>query len=266
MKRIKILLLICFFVSLHAQNKFSGIIRPLNDIQLSLALNGTVLELFVKQGTYVKKGDKLLTLDNRLQKLEVEKRKLILNDKSKLDNLINEEKILLSLLKVTKELYSTHAIVSNEEVQAMQVKYQSTLGQLKAVKENEKREKIDFKVATTILDTHSLISPINGIITHLTHDIGEWVTQGKPLIRVVNNSKCLVDLNIQKEFLNNIKNSKSTKVLISSFDETIEKNASIKFISPIADEASGLIFVQVEFDNKDLKIVPGLMATVLFEK
>ena len=59
------------------------------DISLSVPIDGPISKVYVKEGSVVKKGDKLLKLDDVLQNLEVKRRMLIWKDISKLKTLTN---------------------------------------------------------------------------------------------------------------------------------------------------------------------------------
>lgn len=263
--KIKSFILAVLCAQLLAQDSFVGVVKPLHDIKLSLSTDGIVHELFVKEGTVVKKGDPLIKLDDRLQNLETQRRKLIYEDNSKLDSAEAENKILKSLFNSTKQLYEKTSGVSKDELQSLEIKLQSSNGELSFLKESKKKELIEHKIAKELLDQYTLYSPINAQVTKLNIDLGEFVKNTEPIISIVDSSKCFVELNIDKEHIHKIKKEQIVKISSNLKESNVTKEAKIIFISPIADRSSGLFFVKAEFENKNLEILPGLTVNVVVE-
>lgn len=243
-------------------NSFTGIVQPINDVNLSFPISGLILKNHTKEGNLVKKGQALIKLDDSLATLEVKKRHLIYKDKSRLNGLKEEEKIVKSMLGVTKKLYSKNGAVSKDEVQSMKIKHASVVSSLNNLLENEKKEKVDYQIANRLLHQYLLKSSINGMITTIKYSKGEWVKQGEPIIRVIDTSECLINLNIKKEEISKFKLFSEVKISLNINDKNILKKGKIVFISPTADFASGLVLVKVKFDNKDYAILPGLEVKV----
>lgn len=258
----KISKLIIFFVSLSvfAQDSFVGVVKPKHNINLSLSIDGIVDMVLVKEGSVVKKGDALVVLKNSLQKLETQRRKLIWLDKSKLNSSMSEEEILSSLYHSTKELYETSGGVSKEELQSLKIKYLGALGESRYLKEGEKREQIEYEIADSLLEQYTLLSPINGTVTRVNIDLGEFVKNTEPILSIVDSTTCSVELNLDKLTRDTIKEDQI--VTIYSDNAQVSKQAKIVFISPIADRSSGLFFVKAEFSNQNLEILPGLTVEV----
>ena len=262
MKFNKFILIFFIGVTLFSQDSFIGVVKPKHSVNLSLSIDGIVDKVLVKEGSVVKEGQSLVVLRNILQKLETQRRKLIWLDKSKLNSSLSEVKILSSLYHSTKELYQTSGGVSKAELQSIKIKYLAALGESKYLKEGEKKEHIEYKIAESLLKQYTLRSPINGTVTRLNIDLGEFVKNIEPILSIVDSSVCYVELNLNKTAVAMIK--KDQFVTISSGDSPrkVSKQAKIIFISPVADRSSGLFFVKAEFANEKLEILPGLTVEV----
>ncbi|MFT5662280.1 MAG: RND family efflux transporter MFP subunit [Sulfurimonas sp.] len=258
----KFLVLIILGGSIFAQDTFIGVVKPKHNIKLSLPTDGTVHKIVVKEGSYVKKGNPLIVLDNKLQKLETQRRKMIWEDKSRLNSGLNEEKILSSLYKSTKELYESSGGISKSELQSLEIKYYTALGQLKFIQANEKQESVEYKIAKKLLDQLTLYSPISGVVTKINIDLGEFAKNTEPILSIVDSKTCFVELNVDKDTLSKIKKNQLIAITTVTDSNKVTKKAKIIFISPIADSSSGLFFVKAEFSNKKLEILPGLTVTV----
>lgn len=262
----KLLVLLVLSIVVYAQESFVGVVKPIHNIKLSLSTDGIVKKVLVHEGSFVKKGDTLIVLDNELQKLETQRRKLINEDRSKVDSSINESEILSSLYESTKKLYENSGGISKSELQSLEIKYLESVAQSQYLQKAEVQENIEYKIAKKLLDQFTLYSPIDGIVTKINIDLGEFVKNTEPILSIVDSAICVVELNIDKDSIDLVK--KDQEVTISSGVEPniIYKKAKIVFISPIADMSSGLFFVKVQFSNSNLEILPGLTVNVSLSK
>lgn len=239
---------------------YDGIIHAKNSTKLSLQIDGVIESVFVKEGTKITKDFVVLKLDDSLQKLEVERRKSILDDNSEYES--NKKNLVLakSLFESTKALYEKTASVSKDELNTIEMQYQSLLGKVNSFEARKEQEKVEYNIAKEILSKYQLISPINGIVTSLEVQQGEWAKAGDIQAIVVDNSVCYVELNIDEKTVRRLKSNQRAFIFSSGY----KKQGHITYISPVADKASGLIKVKVEFENLDSSFISGTLAQVYF--
>jgi len=114
------------------------------------------------------------------------------------------------------------------------------------------------------LEQRVLRSPINGIITDVDAEVGEWAEPGKMVIRVVDTSKILLEVNIDIESLNKQNLKKNSKVDIEfNTNVAVKKQGTVVFISPVVDTSSSLVKVNIEYDNQQGDVLPGTSAKLL---
>lgn len=249
--------------SIHVKaDEFIGIIKPIEDIRVSVSLDGTVNKIYVKEGSYVKKGQNLLQLESYLQQLESNRRKVIWKDKAQLNAAIKNKIIQKSLLDSTRELYEQTQAVSRDEISMLESKYHILNGDIKMRQENEKKEKIEYHIAQQLLSKYRIKSPISGVVTELGLQEGEWAKMGKPFIRLVNANTCYVDIYIDEDSSRSLKVDDKIDFTVSTKSITAKKNGKVTFISPVADMASGLVRIKIEFPNIENRVTPGLSATI----
>jgi len=261
----KYLVSLAFISNVLLAKSFTGIISPMYDLQLSLSVDGLVKEVYIKEGKIVTKDEKILVLDNKLQSLETKRRKIIWKDTSKLNNLIQQKKVIQKRYKDALDLYNQTKSISYDEITSIKLKLDEIKSEIKYNSENEKKENLEYIISKEMLDNNILQSPIEGVISKINVDIGEWVKAGEPIVNIINSKICYVEFNMEKSYLNQIKNKEKLNILIDEKDNKINKDGVIEFISPIADRSSGLILVKVRIDNSDNTITPGLSATLLFD-
>ncbi len=235
-----------------------GITEAVHDVTLSAEATGQISVLYVREGSRVKKGDRLLGLESRIETLEVQRQKLIWESRVELDSAIERIVILKSLLDSNRSLYEKTRSVSEEELQKMELDYKMAVAEKKRLQVAEKREKIEYEIARETLEKRMVTSPVDGVVVTLFLDKGEHCQSREPLIRVADTRRCLFVSNVTAEVGHQLKNRQTVVLHIGTGDFSIEKKGEIVFISPVVDSASGLMEVKVEFDNTDEAVKPGI--------
>jgi RND family efflux transporter MFP subunit len=267
MKIKKLYILLCLLSTLPiSSEEFIGIIKPLHDIKIAVSLDGIVESILVKEGSIVKEGEDLFTLESQLQELELNRRKVIWKDKSQLNASFKTRDIQKSLLTSTRKLYHQTKAVSKHELQLLESKYYTLIGDIKMRQENEKKEEIEYKIAFEMLEKYTIKSPINGVITELALQRGEWAKVGTPYIRIVNTDSCFIDINIDEVYSSKLTIGDKIDFLVSTKSISADKKGEIIFISPVADMASALVRIKIKFSNIQNRVTPGLSATISIDE
>ncbi|MCK9275889.1 MAG: efflux RND transporter periplasmic adaptor subunit [Syntrophales bacterium] len=244
---------------------YEGIVVPVHEIELAMSLDGIVAEIFVKEGDAVKSGDRLLMLDDTLQRLEVERRKEIYSDNAEITS--NKENMLImkTLFDSAHKLYKETASVSLDEVKNLEMQYHGLQGKVNVAEARKKQERIEYDISKEVLARYMLLSPINGTITSIKLEEGEWAKTGETVITVVDTSVCLVNFSIEEVDARVLKKSDEIELRVNDGNGITSKKGTIVFVSPVADKASGLVKVNVEFENREGKVIPGGLASMGFE-
>jgi RND family efflux transporter MFP subunit len=253
-----------YFSSANAL-EITGIVLPKHHLELTLPIDGKILNIFLKEGDSVSKNQEILKLDDSLQILDTKRKQMIFKDESQLNSLEKNEQLLKAMLTSTKEVYKRTKSVSKDEVMSLEIRYYDLSGQMLATKQKKLVEEIDYKMSKNILDSHKLTSPIDGFITKINFDIGEWIKSGESIVEVVDYKECFVEFNIEQKYIQELKVGKTLAIKIKNGDKLIDKDSKIVFISPIADKSSSLVRIKAQLDNKELSIVPGLSAFIYLD-
>jgi multidrug efflux pump subunit AcrA (membrane-fusion protein) len=151
----------------------SGITEPIGDVTLSSTVVGTISTIFVKEGMPVKRGEVILDLDKKVDDLEVERRKLIWENKSELKAATARVATLKSMLDSTRELFNTTGSVNREELEKLQLEYEIAVSEKERLESAEERERIEYEMARETAYKRSVRSPIQGTVIKLFLDEGE---------------------------------------------------------------------------------------------
>ena len=221
---------------LRAQTlQISGITEPYLDVTLGLADAGIIRNQYFKEGDRVKQGDVILELDKNLEKLEVERRKAIMDQ----DKMIHDS---------TQELSETTKSVSKEDLIKAESDYEVATA--------------DYQIAVQQLADRRLVAPFSGAITEVLLKPGAAVAPYQPLVRLVDISRCYFVGHVDGSAASRLRLDQPVKIEMDG-GQTVE--GKICYISPVVGAASGLARIKAIFDNSGGEIRPGLAARMMAE-
>jgi RND family efflux transporter MFP subunit len=220
-----------------AQN-CEGITEPVFDVTLSMAVPGIMTVQRFKEGQFVQTNDVILELDSQLEELEVERRRLVMeNRKADADS--------------TKMVFDKTASVSRDELLKKEADYEVALA--------------EYKIAVQELQRRKLIAPGAGVITEISLHVGEACSPYTPVARLVDTRQCYFISNIEAKAAAGLKTGEMVQLEIDDLKNPIKLGAKIVFVSPVVDSASGLQKIKAIFDNADGKVRPGVTGRMLFD-
>lgn len=249
-----------FSQTLYAANPVEGIVKAIHEVDLAFQLDGVIAKTVVSEGAKIKQGDILIKLDDSLQKLEVSRREAILNDRAEIESNKKNLLILKDLLTSSQELYQKMSAVSRDEVMSLEMQYHTLAGRVDVAEARKIQEKIEFAIAKEMLGRYALLSPINGVVTSIKHEAGEWAKNGETIITAADTSVCYAEFNVEEKFARTLRAGRQMPLRIREGDALAQKVGKITYVAPVADKASALVRVKVEFENKNGKIIPGVLA------
>ena len=253
-------------LSSHAQQwSITGFTEPYLDAMLGISATGRVAKIHLTEGTTVEMGQVILELDQQLEILEVQRRKLLWESKTEVKSATRQVKTLKSHLKSTKELYKTTGSVPREEMENQELEHALAINELRRLEDAEKREKIEYGIANQQLSRRSLRAPFSGQIAELLINVGENCEFDTPLVHLVNTSRGYFVANVELSVSEQLARGQAVELQLQSGLETVSRKAEIVFISPVVDPASGLRKIKAQFDNPDGNIIPGVAGVMILE-
>lgn len=254
-----------FATPAFAQGKItvSGLTEPIKDVILSAEAGGKIVKIHYKEGDPIEKENIILELNKKFEELEVDRRKLIWEDKAEVNSASERVATLKSILNMTSSLFEETGSVSREELERIKLEYKTAVAEKVRLQSAEERERIEYKMAIENLKKLILKSSLKGIITELLVDEGENCEANQPLVHVMDYSKCIMVCYIQAPLGENLKKEQNVELEIPVGSRNVRRKGRIIFVSPVVDPASDLITVKVEFDNPGGSIRPGVAASMV---
>ncbi len=242
----------------------TGVTEPIKDIILSAETGGKITDIFFNEGEKVQKGRCILQLDSKLEKLEVQRTKLIWESKVEVNSALEKVNTLKPHLESTRALFKSTKSVSKEELEQQELEYILAVAEHKKLEVAELKEKLAYEAALEKLHKLSIRSPINGTLIKRELDEGENCEPRQPLIHLVDTGKCLFICDVEEPIGRRLKERQIVNLIIQTGNETVRKKGTIIFASPVVDSASSLLEVKVEFENSDGLVKPGVSGTIIF--
>lgn len=208
----------------------TGRVDAENNVFVSPQMGGAITHLFVKEGDFVSKGQKIATIDNSVMR-----------------NTIQE---IQTQLETAKTLFERQKALWDQkigtEIQFIQAKTQV--------------ESLERRIATLKSQDalNIVVSPIAGYVDEVRLRAGEMASPGLGIVRVVNFANLKVVANIPDTYAGTI--SKGDIVKIKLPDLQKEVNATLSFVSQTVNQVSRTFLVEAKIQNFDKQLKPNLTA------
>ena len=244
--------------------EFVGQVYGFKDIAIRARVEGFMEGIHFKEGSTVKKGKKLYTLESQPFEAEVA---------AKMSKVAEAKTALVyaeSDLARIKPLAEENA-VSKSDLDAADALYNASIAGVEAAEAN-------LRAANIQLSYTKIFSPINGIIGRTQAKVGDFV--GKNPNPVILNTVSNIDTVLVQFFITESqylewsrfiqereKNKEDIKVregleLILSDSTVYEHKGKIDFVDREVDPTTGALLVQASFPNPEKLLRPGLFAKV----
>ncbi len=236
-------------------SKFTGQTLGESDIQIAPRVRGLIEEIHFKEGSLVKKGQLLYTVESLTYQNNV--------DVAKAN--YAEAKTYLASAKSDFEridLLAKMSAVSQRELEGARAKYESGLEKVTATEAQLRNAQIDLGYC-------SITAPIDGIIGISKVQVGDFISPGPTasIITISNTTNVRVRFTLsEQEFLRLYRESKKPNSSMKGGDDislllsdgsTYEQKGRFNFADRQIDPSTGAITLEAIFSNPDQLLRPG---------
>ena len=193
-------------------------------------INGTIKTLFVKEGDYVQKGQKILSISTDL-----------------IDAQISE---LNSQLSFAKYLFDKQKTLFEDEI--------SSEIQLKEAENNLHRIQKAKKTLLTQLEKSNIIAPFGGYIESIMIQIGESVSPMNPTCHLINTSELYVEADVSENLLSEISVGNPVDVYFPSLNIEI-RALKLDRIGRVVNNVNRTVKIESKLPLSN-GLIPNLMA------
>lgn len=241
----------------------TGVTQAFRDVKLSMTVQGRIDSLLVREGQTVLRGQPLLRLDHALEALEVQRRRLLLADVSRLNELRSKQEVLSEQVASLRPLLQTGGI-ARKQFEDEEMALSNVVSERQALEAAKLREKVELDLAAEALERRHLRAPMSGVVTKVFLREGESVAPNEPVVQLVDTSRVRFLGTVTSAAGLQIKPGRRVTVVLGLDDKAPSRQARLVFVSPVTDAASGLVEVIAEFDNADGSVKPGISGRLVF--
>ncbi|MCC7351522.1 MAG: efflux RND transporter periplasmic adaptor subunit [Phycisphaerales bacterium] len=233
-----------------ADQTVPAVSKPSQKRELTLTIRGTISQVPVKEGDTVKAGQLLLAEDDRVEQKELERLQLEAQSQIAIKAAEAELKVKQAELANYEEMYKNHA--SNEiELRKAQAEAEVALLQVEKAKQDSEIRKKEAEKQAAVLELMRRSSPIDGVIAKLEVGVGEVVDPTKPVCTVVQNNPLWVEAYVPVGVAAQLKVGQTMQVRYPQEDQWLA--GEVNFLSPVADERSGMRLIRLQLPNPELR-------------
>ena len=216
--------------------EYSGTIRESESIPLSFSVVGNVSQVYVTEGTAVKKGTLLAELNNETFK--------------------NAYEMSLATFKQAEDAYDRLLPMYNNgnlpEIKLIEI--ETSLQQSKAAAAISKKS----------LDDCYLYSPVDGIVGRRSIDIGMGAMPGLTAIEIIKIDKVFAQVSVSENEIASIKAGQNATVKVTALGN-MSFSGAVEEIGVVANPLSHTYNVKICINNKGLNLKPGMICNVVIE-
>ena len=217
-----------------------GLVLPFKEVAVSSpVMQDNIKDIEVEEGDKVKQGDVLAHLLNDREQLEVKR----------CENLIKRAEFEY---KGMKTLADEKLATEDSEVE----------------KETDlEAAKLEYQLAATALDEKTIKSPLSGIVVKRYKEPGESVDRMEKLFDIVNIDQVYIQFYLEPGLIEKLAVKDKIPIHFPAFNEGAQQyEASVAFIDPRIDAASGLFRVKLLLDNPNHDIKAGMRGQADFSR
>ena len=237
-----------FAPALVQANELSAFIEPYREIDVASSEMGTLAYLNVQEGDRVTCGQILGGLDEEVLRASLD---VAQKAKEARGRLISAERELAfqteNLVKIRQLAERRHA--SPEELARSETQQQIAEAQVLAVREELELKSAEYIRTEAMLRQKQIRSPIDGIVTHIYKDLGEFIFASSPIVmKVVKLDALLVEFPIPAVAAGDFEAGQTASLSIGG--EHIPTTGTVEFVSPTTDPQSNTVRLKIRIDNK----------------
>lgn len=244
--------------------EIDGFTEPYRDIDVAAAEMGRVIALEVREGDRVTAGQLLARLDEDILTAMLKVAKAEMESAGRLDAATAELRMHQeSLDKLEDLLQRNHA--TQREVDRARSQTEMAAARVKAAQEELAVKSLEFERTQAQLAQRRVLSPIDGVVTRVLKDAGEFVSPNDPvLVKIVQLDPLLVVFSVPAAEARKLEAEQTVGVRIESAEQPVD--GVVEFVSPMGDAQSGTMRVSVRVANPGEQVPGGATCHLLLPR
>ncbi|WP_457577094.1 efflux RND transporter periplasmic adaptor subunit [Desulfomarina sp.] len=215
--------------TIHDRINLPGSIEPWTRLRLMAKIGGTITEVLLREGDRVKKGDVLARIESTDYKIA-------------LDRAEAAYRLAKSEYQRDKSIYEKGVIPTSA---------------LEAKKTTMQTARADYENAKLLYSRTTVTSPMDGIIRRMDAKIGLQLSPGDPIAEILEIDRVKGVVGIPESDVTAVRRLSKINITVQAL-ENRKISAKVHFLSPSPETIARLYNLELEIDNRDGEILPGM--------
>jgi RND family efflux transporter MFP subunit len=244
-------------------------LRPYQEIDLHAKIAGYLETITVDIGDRVKAGQLLATIEVPELADDIQRAKAALSrneqEVSRAQAAYEAAHLVYTRLAAVDKAQPN--LIAQQELDAAIEKDRSTVSSLAAAKAQVDVSGAELSKLQTMGKYCRIIAPFSGVITRRYADPGALIqagisssTQALPIVRLSQNNRLRLDIPVSVSYVARVKVGDPMEIRVESCSKTF--TGTIARSTRKVDTATRTMDVEVDVPNEDLKLIPGMYASV----
>ncbi|MGE3778848.1 MAG: efflux RND transporter periplasmic adaptor subunit [Pirellulaceae bacterium] len=232
-----------------------GFTEPYRTVAVAAAEMGIVEEIHVREGDPVRVGQLLATLDHELHGVQLAIAKTAASAVGRLESSQSELNLRRERLAKLEQL-NRQGYAREEEVERARADVEIAEAELLTIREELALRKLELEKAQLQLDRRHVRSKLDGVVTKVHRECGEFVTSNEPVVvTVVQLNPLRLTLSIPRS--DAVRMNSGTVLPVRLVAAQQQAMARVEYVSPVTDAESNTVMVRLTIDNEDLRYRAG---------
>lgn len=241
--------------------EFTGTLAPIYRYIIAPKVSGRVVEITKRIGDWVNKGEIIARIDDaEYQQAVLEAEANLRSAKASLNEAISQFELAKQELERERSL-EEKGISSSSELDAAETTYAAQQSRLELARAQVQQREASLNSARIRLDYTVLTATEPGYIGERYVDEGNLLSSNSPLVSVIGIDTIIVETTIIERDYGNIHIGQSSEVEVDAFPE-MKFIGTVARIAPVLQEASRVAKMEVEVENSQNLLKPGMFARV----
>ena len=241
--------------------RYSATLKGTSDVTIKPQVSGQLMEVCIKEGQQVKKGQVLFRIDSRNAELELE------SAEANLAAALASESTAKMEYESSQNLYEK-GIISQYMLESATNSYKSAQASVSQYKAAANRARVNLGYCT-------ITAPVDGVIGTVAVYAGDQVNTSTYLTMVSGNAKMFAEFSVSESVLEeraDTKDAKDTQKALAAFPDVsflfksgkeYDRKGRITSITGTVDKMTGALSCKATFPNPDGILYSGIQGTVV---
>lgn len=228
----------------------AAFVEPYRDVELSVSEMGTLSHIDVKEGDRVSQGQVVAGLDESVAAAMLNMAQKAKEGRGRLNSAQAELDRAEHNLEKLLQLYARkHA--TDQEIERAKLDRDIAAARKEAVVDELAVKSADFDRMKAQLELKRIRSSIDGIVSEVYKDPGEFVSANEPaVVRVVQLDPLVVTFSLPAKYASGLEPRQAVPLQMGSQRRSVQ--GEVEFIAPTIDPQTGTVRVKVLIPNSDL--------------